>query len=109
MSTEENEQAAVAPVETVAPPVDDGDEWGFVGGMDETVVHDDRLLPDNAAVTAINCGFVGVGGGGGKLAKAFMDAGFNKTILVNTTDKDQPPSWGRRRHRFCMSCASWRF
>tara|TARA_R110000803_G_scaffold58157_3_gene116374 strand:- start:622 stop:1806 length:1185 start_codon:yes stop_codon:yes gene_type:complete len=91
MSTEENEQAAVAPVETVAPPVDDGDEWGFVGGMDETVVHDDRLLPDNAAVTAINCGFVGVGGGGGKLAKAFMDAGFNKTILVNTTDKDQPP------------------
>ena len=91
MSTEENEQAAVAPVETVAPPVDDGDEWGFVGGMDETVVHDDRLLPDNTAVTAINCGFVGVGGGGGKLAKAFMDAGFNKTILVNTTDKDQPP------------------
>ena len=66
------------------------DDWGFVGGMDETVVVDERQLPDNTAVSALNCGFVGVGGGGGKLAKAFLDLGFNKTILVNTTEKDQP-------------------
>ncbi len=49
-----------------------------------------ELLPENTAVSAINCGFVGVGGGGGKLAKAFLDLGFTKTLLVNTTDKDQP-------------------
>lgn len=66
------------------------DDWGFVGGMDETVVVDERQLPDNTAISALNCGFVGVGGGGGKLAKAFLDLGFNKTILVNTTEKDQP-------------------
>ena len=30
------------------------------------------------------------GGGGGKLAKAFLDLGFNKTLLINTTAKDQP-------------------
>ena len=41
------------------------DDWGFVGGMDESVVVDDRLLPDNTAPSALNCGFVGVGGGGG--------------------------------------------
>jgi cell division GTPase FtsZ len=68
----------------------DEDDWGFVGGMDETVVVDERQLPDNSAVSALNCGFVGIGGGGGKLAKAFLDLGFNKTLLVNTTDKDQP-------------------
>lgn len=66
------------------------DDWGFVGGMDETVVVDDRQLPENTAKSALNCGFVGVGGGGGKLAKAFLDLGFNKTLLVNTTEKDQP-------------------
>ena len=38
----------------------------------------------------LNCAFVGVGGGGGKLAKAFLDMGFNKTLLINTTPKDQP-------------------
>ena len=32
----------------------------------------------------------GVGGGGGKIAKAFLDLGFTKTLLVNTTEKDQP-------------------
>jgi cell division GTPase FtsZ len=66
------------------------DDWGFVGGMDETVIVDDRLLPDNTAASALRCGFVGVGGGGGKLAKSFLDLGFNKSLLVNTTDKDQP-------------------
>jgi cell division GTPase FtsZ len=67
------------------------DDWGFVSGLDEdTGFIDERLLPENTAASALNIGFVGVGGGGGKLAKAFLDLGFNKTLLVNTTDKDQP-------------------
>jgi cell division GTPase FtsZ len=53
-----------------------------VGGAD--------LLPENEAASAINVGIVGIGGGGGKMAKAFLDLGFCKTILVNTTEKDQP-------------------
>lgn len=68
----------------------DTDDFGFVEAYDDTVKTDGRLLPDNSAVSAINCGFVGIGGGGGKLAKAFLDSGFTKTILVNTTVKDQP-------------------
>ena len=58
-------------------------------GKAEEVNHED-LLPENEAVSSLNCAFVGVGGGGGKLAKAFLDLGFNKTLLINTTDKDQP-------------------
>ena len=58
-------------------------------GSDEISANEEQL-PENEAVSAINCGFVGVGGGGGKLAKAFLDLGFNKTLLVNTTEKDQP-------------------
>ena len=50
----------------------------------------DDLLPENTATSALNVGFVGIGGGGGKLAKAFIDIGFTKTLLVNTTEKDQP-------------------
>ena len=53
------------------------------------VNHEDQL-PENEAVSSLNCAFVGVGGGGGKLAKAFLDLGFNKTLLINTTAKDQP-------------------
>ena len=67
------------------------DEFDFVdayGDTDDSA--DDQLLPENTADSAINCAFIGVGGGGGKIAKAFLDAGFNKTILVNTTIKDQP-------------------
>ena len=67
------------------------DDFDFVEHYSATdVVVDENLLPDNEAVTAINCAFVGVGGGGGKIAKAFLDLGFNKTLLVNTTEKDQP-------------------
>jgi cell division GTPase FtsZ len=67
------------------------DDFGFLGNYDDEVVtQDERMLPENTARTAISCGFVGVGGGGGKLAKAFLDLGFNKTVLVNTTVKDQP-------------------
>jgi len=49
-----------------------------------------ELLPENTAQTAINCAFIGIGGGGGKLAKAFLDLGYNRTVLINTTHKDQP-------------------
>ena len=67
------------------------DEFDFVDAyndVDESV--DEMALPENTATSAINCAFIGVGGGGGKLAKAFLDSGFNKTLLVNTTVKDQP-------------------
>ena len=47
-------------------------------------------LDDNAAPSGLNCAFVGFGAGGGKMAKAFLDLGFNKTLLINTTSKDQP-------------------
>jgi len=66
------------------------DNWDFIGGMDDKVAVDELLLPKNTAQSALNCGFIGVGGGGGKLAKAFIDLGFNKTIIVNTTEKDLP-------------------
>ena len=70
---------------------DAGDDFDFVMAYDDDPAEaDERLLPDNSARSAISCGFIGVGGGGGKLAKAFLDLGFNKTILVNTTKKDQP-------------------
>jgi cell division GTPase FtsZ len=58
-------------------------------GIMETNIDED-LLPENEAVTAINCAVVGVGGGGNKMAKAFLDLGFNRTLLVNTTGKDIP-------------------
>ena len=53
------------------------------------VTHEEQLS-ENIAVSALNCAFIGFGGGGGKLAKAFLDLGFNKTLLINTTLKDQP-------------------
>jgi len=66
-------------------------EFDFVEAYDDDPVDDDgRLLPDNEPISALNVGFIGVGGGGGKLAKAFLDLGFHKTLLVNTTEKDQP-------------------
>ena len=68
----------------------DGDDFDFVEAYDDDPAGDDRLLPDNEARCAIRCAFLGVGGGGGKLAKAFLDLGFSKTVLVNTTEKDQP-------------------
>jgi len=68
----------------------DGDDFDFVEAYDDDPAGDDRLLPENSARCAIKCAFIGVGGGGGKLAKAFLDLGFSKTLLVNTTEKDQP-------------------
>jgi len=68
-----------------------GDDFDFVMAYDDDpAAGDERLLPDNNAPSAIECGFIGVGGGGGKIAKAFLDLGFTKTLLVNTTEKDQP-------------------
>ncbi len=72
-------------------PVAADDDFDFVMAYDDDPAdNDERLLPDNTARSAISCGFVGVGGGGGKLAKAFLDTGYTKTLLVNTTEKDQP-------------------
>jgi cell division GTPase FtsZ len=67
------------------------DDFDFVEAYDDDPVsQDDQMLPENRAPSAINCAFLGVGGGGGKLAKAFLDLGYTKTLLVNTTVKDQP-------------------
>jgi len=67
------------------------DDFGFLGNYDhDPNLQDERMLPINTAASAINCGFLGFGGGGGKLAKAFLDLGFTKTVLINTTVKDQP-------------------
>ena len=69
----------------------DFDDFDFVEAYDDDPIGaDDQMLPENTAPSAIKCAFLGVGGGGGKLAKAFLDLGFSKTLLVNTTVKDQP-------------------
>jgi cell division GTPase FtsZ len=66
-------------------------DFDFIEHFDAPVeVKNEEQLDDNEAVSAINCAFVGFGGGGGKLAKAFLELGFNKTLLINTTAKDQP-------------------
>ena len=67
------------------------DEFDFVDAFDDADSStSDDLLPENTATSAIDVAFLGVGGGGGKLAKAFIDAGFSRSLLVNTTVKDQP-------------------
>ena len=69
----------------------DAEDFGFIEhfGEEITIQHDEQL-PENDAISALNCAFIGVGGAGGKLAKAFLDLGFTKTLLINTTEKDQP-------------------
>ena len=53
---------------------DDFDDFDFVDHYgDEGVSDISQLLPENTAKSAINCAFVGIGGGGGKMAKAFLD------------------------------------
>ncbi len=87
--TQQSEQQAPAPAQTDDlmdfGDLDFADHYG-----DETVKDDSQLLPENTATSAINCAFVGFGGGGGKLAKSFLDLGYNRTLLINTTHKDQP-------------------
>ena len=96
LEEEENEPESVkeeSVVDTVVEPTESfsADDFGFIGhyGEEVTVQHDEQL-PSNDAISAINCAFIGIGGAGGKLAKAFLDLGFNKTLLINTTEKDQP-------------------
>ena len=73
------------------------DDFDFIDSYGEAVeVKHENQLPDNDVETAINVGIVGVGGGGGKLAKAFIEQGYNKTILINTTEKDQPMGLGEQ-------------
>jgi cell division GTPase FtsZ len=61
------------------------EEFDFVDHYDEAEeVAQSNQLPENEVECALNCAFVGVGGGGGKLAKAFLDLGFKKTLLINT-------------------------
>jgi len=69
----------------------DLDDFDFVEqyGEAEEVKHENQL-PECESGSAISIGVVGIGGGGGKLAKAFLDIGCNKTLLINTTEKDQP-------------------
>ena len=79
--------------ETPAAPVsnNDFDDFDFVDQYSEAAeVKHENQLDDNETGAAINVGIIGIGGGGGKIAKAFLDLGFNKTLLINTTEKDQP-------------------
>ena len=67
------------------------DDFDFVEHYGAEIEVDHELqLSENTVPSALNCAFIGVGGGGGKMAKAFLDLGFNKTLLINTTEKDQP-------------------
>ena len=65
------------------------DDFDFLDDYGAEAVQGNQL-PDNEANSAINCAFVGFGAGGGKIAKSFLDLGFNKTLLFNTTEKDFP-------------------
>ena len=73
------------------PTTSKADDFDFIDhyGDDEEVTHE-NLLPENNVPASLNCAIVGVGGGGGKMAKAFLDLGYNRTLLVNTTSKDVP-------------------
>ena len=90
---EDEVKEAQNPEPVVTESIDDfnADDFGFIEHYGEEVsIQHEEQLPTNNAISALNCAFVGVGGGGGKLAKAFLDLGFNKTLLINTTEKDQP-------------------
>ena len=69
----------------------DAEDFGMVEDFGlQMEFSDEDLLPENTAPSSLNVGFVGVGGGGNKMANAFIQLGFNKTLLVNTTGKDIP-------------------
>ena len=51
---------------------------------DSEEVKGEEQLDENEVISSLNCAVIGIGGGGGKMAKAFLDIGFNKTLLVNT-------------------------
>jgi cell division GTPase FtsZ len=81
----------VLPANLIADTTSEFDDYGFIDhyGDDEEVNHE-NLLPENTIPASLNCAVIGVGGGGGKMAKAFLDLGYNKTLLINTTAKDIP-------------------
>ena len=69
----------------------DAEDFGMVEDFGlQMEFSDEDLLPDNTAPSSLNVGLVGVGGGGNKMVNAFLELGFNKSILVNTTGKDIP-------------------
>ena len=69
----------------------DAEDFGMVEDFGlQMEFADEDLLPDNTAPSSLNVGFVGVGGGGNKMVNSFIELGFNKTLLVNTTGKDIP-------------------
>jgi cell division GTPase FtsZ len=91
LNKEKNDMSNNKDDEYINTPVADDDDFDFVMAYDDDPAEsDERLLPENDARSALSCGFVGVGGGGGKLANAFLSVGYNKTLLINTTEKDQP-------------------
>ena len=64
---------AASTQDTVEEDYDDFDDFDFVEAYDDDPdVGDERMFPENTASSAIKCAFLGVGGGGGKLAKAFL-------------------------------------
>jgi cell division GTPase FtsZ len=63
------------------------DEFAFVDAYAEREEKEVALKP-NTAESSLDCAFVGLGGGGGKLAAAFTKVGFNRVLLVNTTAKE---------------------
>ena len=65
-------------------------EFDFINDTDVQEEKLSSLLPDNQAISSINVGFCAFGGGGGKVLKSFIDLGFNKAILFNSTAKDKP-------------------
>ena len=68
--------------EWTEPVIDDADDFDFVEHYGAEIdTKSEEQLPDNTIKSALNCAFVGFGGGGGKMAKAFLDLGFNKTFL----------------------------
>ena len=81
----------VLPANLIADTTSEFDDYDFIDhyGDNEEVNHE-NLLPENTIPASLNCAVVGVGGGGGKMAKAFLDLGYNRTLLVNTTPKDIP-------------------
>ena len=89
----EEQDLSIEPLEETRTT--DMSDFDFVDhyGEEEEVANEDQL-PDNETGSSLNCAVIGVGGGGGKMAKAFLDIGFNKTLLINTTAKDIPPGVG---------------
>ena len=44
---------------------------------DSEEVKGEEQLDENEVISSLNCAVIGIGGGGGKMAKAFLDIGFN--------------------------------